>query len=500
LVIFVFRFLPFFTAAEILPKRPTGFPPGPLPCPFVGNLPLIFYHGSLHKTFQSLIPKYGPIFSVFIGPTPAVVLNSIDTHKDAGKLDAFQGRADIPPFTLWDDAGDGNVGGIAFSEGEIHAEQRTFVVKTLRQLTLSSSTVSIENFFIEEITSLIDHLRTVVGQPLDIRPHLAEVTENVLRKYLVGIPNEDTDSVQKYKKVVLAPGNALITRPISSFFVSFFPKLSQLFPRLSGYNLVRSENEASNQMLRQIIENHRSVGTPVNEDCKRLFVHSYLDQIERTTDDRSTFYGQMGLRNLAIVIKDLSTGGSEAVSEQTTWFVLYLLLHPNMRMKIVEEIETIVGFSRVPTKDDFNSMHYTQATLQEVVRITSFVLFGLLNKTLATTKFHGFVIPKGTMVIKNSHACHHDKSYWGDPENFRPERFLDDQGKLRRDENMFAFGSGRRVCVGETQGRFAMLYFITLFLQNFKLSVDSSKPMPTLEGVETIGLTAKPFRIVLHHR
>jgi hypothetical protein len=37
---------------------------------------------------------------------------------------------------------------------------------------------------------------------------------------------------------------------------------------------------------------------------------------------------------------------------------------------------------------------------------------------------------------------HYDKKRWGDPEEFRPERHLDDRGELVADEWLLPFGLG----------------------------------------------------------
>jgi methyl farnesoate epoxidase / farnesoate epoxidase len=35
-----------------------------------------------------------------------------------------------------------------------------------------------------------------------------------------------------------------------------------------------------------------------------------------------------------------------------------------------------------------------------------------------------------------------DEKHWGDPENFRPERFINPDGSFRKDDHLMVFGSG----------------------------------------------------------
>lgn len=103
----------------------------------------------------------------------------------------------------------------------------------------------------------------------------------------------------------------------------------------------------------------------------------------------------------------------------------------------------------------------------------------------------GYDIPKDTFALGGLHALHNDKELWKDPENFRPERFLDSEGKfsIRKDLSL-PFGAGRRLCVGETFSRNTMFLCISALLQNFNLK-------PTGEQLDNIrdnysGLTNVP--------
>ena len=46
-------------------------------------------------------------------------------------------------------------------------------------------------------------------------------------------------------------------------------------------------------------------------------------------------------------------------------------------------------------------------------------------------------------MINNSHGFLMDKDYWIDPEQFRPERFIDSAGKFVKDERVSIFGFGK---------------------------------------------------------
>ena len=60
--------------------RPKKFPPGPTNIPLLGSLLFVDVR-NLSKSFTKLAKKYGDIFSVFVGRTPVVVLNSYDIIK-----------------------------------------------------------------------------------------------------------------------------------------------------------------------------------------------------------------------------------------------------------------------------------------------------------------------------------------------------------------------------------------------------------------------------------
>ena len=67
-------------------------------------------------------------------------------------------------------------------------------------------------------------------------------------------------------------------------------------------------------------------------------------------------------------------------------------------------------------------------------------------------------IPKGTQVWPNLHQLLHDERHWKDPHKFDPSRFLDADGKFTGIPPSFKpFGTGRRVCIGESLAKSELL-------------------------------------------
>jgi methyl farnesoate epoxidase/farnesoate epoxidase len=48
-----------------------------------------------------------------------------------------------------------------------------------------------------------------------------------------------------------------------------------------------------------------------------------------------------------------------------------------------------------------------------------------------------------TVMLVNLWSFHNDADFWGDPEVFRPERFLDDKGQLLKKDYSLPFGAGQ---------------------------------------------------------
>ena len=85
----------------------------------------------------------------------------------------------------------------------------------------------------------------------------------------------------------------------------------------------------------------------------------------------------------------------------------------------------------------------------EVQRYANIVPNGVQHTSDKDLTVNGITIPARTLIqplltelLKGD--------YWGDGTTFRPERFLDEEGQVKKDEHFIPFSIGKRQCLGET--------------------------------------------------
>jgi len=146
-------------------------------------------------------------------------------------------------------------------------------------------------------------------------------------------------------------------------------------------------------------------------------------------------------------------------------------------------------------------MPYTEAMIAETLRFSSIVPGGVMHKVLTDTEFKGYFFPKDTIISHNAHYIHHDPEIWGDPENFKPERFLSPDGKsFKKHEALMPFSTGRRQCLGEPLARDTLFLFSTNVFQRFTVEFEQNGPDNGFEPALAFLLAPKPFHVIFKDR
>ncbi len=93
----------------------------------------------------------------------------------------------------------------------------------------------------------------------------------------------------------------------------------------------------------------------------------------------------------------------------------------------------------------------------------------------------------------NSYAMNHDERNWKNPEDFEPERFLDENGEFYQSRVGFMpFSAGKRICLGESIAKMELTLILAYLLQNFEFQTDGDVD---LEGVQGASLKPKPYKL-----
>lgn len=102
-----------------------------------------------------------------------------------------------------------------------------------------------------------------------------------------------------------------------------------------------------------------------------------------------------------------------------------------------------MGKDRTPTLEDRSRLPYLEATIMEAQRHADVGPLAMAHGLARDTELRGFHLPQDAIVIVNIHSVHYEVETWGDPEVFRPERFMGEDGRVKRHPNFIPYSMGR---------------------------------------------------------
>ncbi|XP_077933462.1 cytochrome P450 2C41 isoform X3 [Halichoerus grypus] len=136
-------------------------PPGPTPLPFIGNILQVDVK-DIGKSLINLSKAYGPVFTLYLGMKPTVVLHGYEAVKEAliDMGEEFSARGSFP---IAEKLTEGH--GLLFTSGKRWKELRRFSLMTLRNLGMGKS--DLESRVQEEACHLVEELRKTNALPCD---------------------------------------------------------------------------------------------------------------------------------------------------------------------------------------------------------------------------------------------------------------------------------------------------------------------------------------------
>lgn len=95
----------------------------------------------------------------------------------------------------------------------------------------------------------------------------------------------------------------------------------------------------------------------------------------------------------------------------------------------------------------------------------------------------------------NLFGINHSKT-WGDPENFRPSRFLAGR-RLINAHKILPFGLGKRICLGESLAKASLFNYFTAIMQQYKIVPADASKLPSSKHVNGFTLSTQEYFVRL---
>ncbi|XP_021962197.2 cytochrome P450 2J6 [Folsomia candida] len=469
-------------------------PPGPRGLPFLGNV-LQLEKKNPFMSFVKWAEEYGDVYSVKMLYQNVVIVSDLKMVKEMFSQEpAFAGRMN-PAGGVNDLYTNGQMHGVINTEGRHWEGLRRFTLRQLRDFGFGKSTM--EALIMDELEEILDWMKSKEGLPVtNIKERMSVAVVNSLWTVVSGKRyKHDDPAILKLTKDLTETMEELAKRMGPEIMLPWLKYLG-----FKGLVLWRNHLERFKVLFSSTVQEHRE---NYAEDSPRDFVDVFLKEIYACKDEESPFFKEVGYRQLTGVIKDLFEAGSETSSTTLSWIFLYLSTFPEVQKKLQEEIDRVVGNSRHCGLSDRPNLPYAEAFLAEVLRFSSIVPVGVPHRALFDVVYKGYAFPKGTGIMANQHGIHHSTKIWGDPKNFRPERFLSPDGKtFKKHEAIIPFSIGRRQCAGETLARDTLFLYTTNICQRFEIKFDpnDAKANPGLSPKMGILLTPEPYKVIFKDR
>ncbi|KAJ7116691.1 cytochrome P450 [Mycena epipterygia] len=372
------------------------------------------------KTFRSWHTKYGPVVSLYLGRTPVIVLGTAEAAHDLleKRGDIYSGRPrNIVSFSSHEILS-GGMRGIGMSYGPRYRRWKSLIQAGL------SRTAVLNYRPLQFVISVI--FCVAYGR------RIATLYDSVV------VQNKKTDEYfVKYVRVLHYPLAEDHSHATESTLLTMVPLDAERHQKLDAQLYMSFMNDVKRQLLENIAQ-------------PSMAAYSLSKQAEFGLTDVETAYA-------------LSAPWAAGVGTTVASIDVFLL-----QKKAFEDIDSVVGQTRSPGFEDYNNLPYIQALIREVTRWRCIVPTGFPHATSANDVYQGMFIPKGATVYANIYAMTTDPEIFPDPDEFRPERFLDTSDPQLLNYTI-PFGFGRRLCPGQNVALQTMFIFIVRVLWAFQI-------------------------------
>ncbi|KHN09046.1 cytochrome P450 83B1-like [Glycine soja] len=440
-----------FKANKNNPPRP----PGPRGLPIIGNLHQLDA-SKLNLQLGQLSKTYGPLFSLRIGFKPALVVSSPKLAKEVLKdhdLDVCTRPPSLGPLKLTYNALE-----LIFSPYNDHwREIRKICVvhffSSKRISAFSHVRKSEAKRMLQIVSSHVDSSKTT-----NLTEVLMAVSSAIICRLAFGRKYDDDGAEKSRFHGLLNDSQAMLL----SFFVSDYIPFLGWIDKLTGM-VTRLEKtfEALDRFLQEVLDEHldpNRVKVKQNEEKDLVDLLLELKKQGRLSIDLTD-------DQIKAIILDILIAGTDTTAATSVWVMTGLIKNPRAMGKAQEEIRNLSGNKELIEEEDVQKLVYLKAVIKETLRVYAPTPL-VPREAIRSFTIEGYEIQPKTIVYVNGWSIQRDPEAWKDPEEFYPERFLNNEIDFKgQDFEFIPFGAGRRICPGISLG-IATVELITANLLN----------------------------------
>lgn len=398
--------------------KPSQLPPGPLGWPLLGSIPWFFAARKTPADFAQFahdIARYGEMTTVRMGARTWVFLNTPRVAKEiiAKRASSTSERPSLP-----------------VSSGLVSRNNRTVLKKTAqwtegRQLMhhLLSGTATRNYAHIQEEESR-RLLQSYAREPEQWYRHHYDYAYSIIHRIVLGSkPQQTQDDLDAFRRVTV------------EFILSIYASVFDFFPAMGIFQPGRGFWKRRGEDHARVFERWWA---PVKKDIEAppSFVRDVLlkSNTKIARNDEEAMY----------LATSIVAAGSDNPRRAHNVLMMAVLCYPHVVEKARRDLDAVLGDAeRLPTIADMEALPYISAIIKEALRWRPVVPLIPSHHSTEPIHFEGYTFPAGTDFVINSFAVANAVAR---PEEFLPERW--EGREMNITEDLWAFGGGRRVCVG----------------------------------------------------
>ncbi|WOL04493.1 premnaspirodiene oxygenase-like [Canna indica] len=449
-------------------------PPRPWELPLIGNIHHLFA-GLPHHALRDLARVHGPLMLLRLGEIDQLVVSSREAAEEIMRtqdLNFIDRPPLIAPMIIL-------YGGKDMSFAPYSAYWRQLRRLCVTELLSGKRVRSYSSLREEETTSLIHDIAvaTADGGTVNLSERLTAVSNNIVCRATFGHMCRDQSKFITYMEEAITMASGFSISDLYPSF-QFIDNVIGMRPKLEMYH------RKIDEILAATIQAHQMSR---NEGEEQDLINVLLD-----LKDHGDYEIPITIESIKAIIFDMFTGGTETSSGMLQWVMSELMRNPEVMEKAQKEVrEAMKGKGKVE-ESDIEKLSYIEAVVKETLRLHPPLPLLLPRVCKETTQVLGYTIPAGTRVMINAWALGRDPKYWEDAEEFKPERFENNDIAYRgSDFEYIPFGAGRRICPGMSFGLATVEMALTQILYYFDWKLPRGMKPEDVDMAETFGPTSR---------